>query len=156
MAPVIPPHIIVNNPNMTTEQKKGALRTRMIALSVGLSLSVLAAVLYLVARILKRRAARKRLAAETFDQTEPEHGVPANTASGQMERVKEGKYDGSGGYEATLDQTQGLLSGAQDPARMGWDSESIDVGEVQRPRSVASFTSAPPRYEEYRPQATGC
>ena len=153
MAPLVPATLIINDLNTSTEQKKSALRTRIIALGVGLSIKVLVLVIYLTVRIRKRRAARKTLENELPDQAPLEHGVPNNIDPTQVEEVKEGKYNGSSGYKATPDENHGLLAEAEAPARANWHSEADIATEVQRPRSVASFTSLPPRYEEYRPQA---
>jgi flagellar biosynthesis/type III secretory pathway M-ring protein FliF/YscJ len=148
MAPLSPSLVVVNNSNLTTEQKKSILRTRIIAISVGLGITVLAFAIFLYARFRRSRQSRKTADTGLDEQVPPEDRSAAEAPLIQSDKPEESKYHGSGADEANRDQNQGLLANAENPANGGWD-------EVQRPASIASFTSRPIQYEEYQSQTAG-
>ncbi|ETI24679.1 hypothetical protein G647_04048 [Cladophialophora carrionii CBS 160.54] len=145
MAPVNSTLVVTSNSSLTIEQKKSVLRTRIIAGSIGLGFTVLAFAIFLYARIRRARERRKNAAIGLADQVPPEDRSAVEAPLIQSEEAKGSEYLEDGGDETGPTPEQGLLGTPENTANRDWD-------EVQRPASIASFTSPQIRYEEYQSQ----
>ncbi|OCT52662.1 hypothetical protein CLCR_10937 [Cladophialophora carrionii] len=148
MAPVNSTLVVTSNSSLTIEQKKSILRTRIIAGCIGLGFTVLAFAIFLYTRIRHARERRKNAAIGLADQVPPEDSSASDVPLIQSERPKGTKYHGDSGDETGPTPNQGLLGTPENTANGDWD-------EVQRPASIASFTSPQIRYEEYQSQTAG-
>ncbi|EXJ60481.1 hypothetical protein A1O7_04634 [Cladophialophora yegresii CBS 114405] len=148
MAPANSTLVVTNSSSLTIEQKKMVLRYRIIAASIGLGLTALAFAIFLYGRIRRARERRRNAGIGLAEQAPPEDPSAIEAPLIQPEKPKGTDYHGDGGDEAGPDPKQGLLGNPEHIANGDWD-------EVQRPVSIASFTTPQIRYEEYQSQTDG-